>query len=138
MVSVTKNAQQSATDCTILILYPVQLSVVQGDMGIRKGELPGEYKLVQFHVHWGNTNSGGSEHTVNGRSHPMEVCCSARYHANDDLYDKTKIKMLEFYSFWKKVHVKTTDPKIRRYSFSKDGEPETVYRNNHLTLGLNN
>jgi len=32
-----------------------------------------EYKLLQFHFHWGSTNDRGSEHTINGISYPMEV-----------------------------------------------------------------
>ena len=35
--------------------------------GIRGGELKGNYKLLQFHFHWGSSNDRGSEHTVNGQ-----------------------------------------------------------------------
>lgn len=38
------------------------------------GGLTADYDLVQFHIHWGTDNSKGSEHTLNGRSFPMEVC----------------------------------------------------------------
>jgi len=38
------------------------------------GDLPGVYTTVQFHLHWGSNNSRGSEHTVDGRMYPAEVC----------------------------------------------------------------
>jgi len=31
------------------------------------------YKLLQFHFHWGSTNDRGSEHTVDGQSYAMEM-----------------------------------------------------------------
>jgi len=38
------------------------------------GGLPeGTYKLVQFHFHWGVTDSDGSEHVVDGKHYPLEV-----------------------------------------------------------------
>lgn len=33
-----------------------------------------EYRLVQFHLHWGSNNKQGSEHTVDGKAYPAEVC----------------------------------------------------------------
>jgi len=41
--------------------------------GIRNGSLDGNYKLLQFHFHWGSTNDRGSEHTVDGQSFAMEM-----------------------------------------------------------------
>ncbi|ELT92918.1 hypothetical protein CAPTEDRAFT_65647, partial [Capitella teleta] len=36
-------------------------------------ELPGVYKLAQFHLHWAETSAHGSEHTINGQEFPMEA-----------------------------------------------------------------
>merc|ERR1719222_179712 len=33
----------------------------------------GNYNLLQFHFHWGNTSQQGSEHTVDGKGFPMEM-----------------------------------------------------------------
>jgi len=38
-----------------------------------EGGLDGNYTLAQFHFHWGCDNSSGSEHTVDGKSYPMEL-----------------------------------------------------------------
>ncbi|BFZ13028.1 hypothetical protein BsWGS_16067 [Bradybaena similaris] len=32
-----------------------------------------QYKLVQFHFHWGHDDKSGSEHTVNGKKYPCEL-----------------------------------------------------------------
>lgn len=32
-----------------------------------------EYRLVQFHFHWGRDDKCGSEHTVNGKAYPCEL-----------------------------------------------------------------
>ena len=40
---------------------------------ISGGGLPGEYKLAQFHFHWGSDHQLGSEHHVNGEDFPAEV-----------------------------------------------------------------
>jgi carbonic anhydrase len=32
-----------------------------------------DYKLAQFHLHWGGEDSEGSEHTVDGKSYPAEL-----------------------------------------------------------------
>lgn len=37
------------------------------------GGLPGEYTAVQFHFHWGSTDTKGSEHTFRGNSYPLEL-----------------------------------------------------------------
>ena len=35
--------------------------------GIKGGTLKGNYKLLQFHFHWGSSNDHGSEHTIDGQ-----------------------------------------------------------------------
>ena len=37
------------------------------------GPLTGKYKFEQFHFHWGNNDSEGSEHRVNGKMYSAEV-----------------------------------------------------------------
>ena len=37
------------------------------------GALPGEYTLAQFHFHWGSSDHGGSEHTLEGEQFFSEV-----------------------------------------------------------------
>ncbi len=37
------------------------------------GGLPGLFAFAQFHMHWGTSDSDGSEHTISGESYPMEV-----------------------------------------------------------------
>jgi hypothetical protein len=32
-----------------------------------------EYKLLQFHLHWGTNDNSGSEHTINSKRYPSEV-----------------------------------------------------------------
>jgi len=39
------------------------------------GALENDFKLIQFHAHWGTTaGAKGSEHTVNGKLYDAEVC----------------------------------------------------------------
>jgi len=37
------------------------------------GDLPGTYKLEQFHFHWGSADDKGSEHKVDNKAYPLEV-----------------------------------------------------------------
>ena len=37
------------------------------------GGLSGTFKAAQFHFHWGNDSTKGSEHTLNGNQYPMEA-----------------------------------------------------------------
>lgn len=37
------------------------------------GTLNGSYYAGQFHFHWGNNDSLGSEHLIDGNPHPLEV-----------------------------------------------------------------
>ncbi|XP_028450466.1 carbonic anhydrase 4-like [Perca flavescens] len=40
---------------------------------ISGGGLPTTYNALQFHMHWGNSEGPGSEHTINGERYPMEL-----------------------------------------------------------------
>ncbi|XP_031166757.1 carbonic anhydrase 4-like [Sander lucioperca] len=40
---------------------------------ISGGGLPTTYKAVEFHMHWGNNERPGSEHTIDGEQYPMEL-----------------------------------------------------------------
>lgn len=53
--------------------HTVQLSIAGSQLGVRGGGLPGDYRLVQFHVHWGGSAGVGSEHTIDGKSYPLEI-----------------------------------------------------------------
>jgi len=57
--------------------HTVQLNVLDGPqttLSISGGGLPGtEYKLAQFHMHWGSQGCVGSEHTLDGQHFPMEL-----------------------------------------------------------------
>ncbi|XP_074467223.1 carbonic anhydrase 4a isoform X2 [Sebastes fasciatus] len=55
------------------------LSTVSG------GGLPGSYKAVQFHLHWGNDGGPGSEHTIDGEQYPMELHIVHMKHQYTDL-----------------------------------------------------
>ncbi|XP_006113045.1 carbonic anhydrase 1 [Pelodiscus sinensis] len=47
------------------------------------GPLTGNYRLQQFHFHWGRTDDYGSEHTVDGRKYASELHL---VHWNSDKY----------------------------------------------------
>ncbi|XP_043228606.1 putative carbonic anhydrase 3 [Amphibalanus amphitrite] len=40
---------------------------------ISSGGLPGEYRVINFHFHWGRMDYRGSEHTIDGESYPLEM-----------------------------------------------------------------
>ena len=46
---------------------------------ITYGGLPGVFKLVGLHFHWGSDDSQGSEHRVNNMAFPAEVGIGASY-----------------------------------------------------------
>ncbi|XP_050399799.2 carbonic anhydrase 4-like [Patella vulgata] len=53
--------------------HTAQVDITSGDAFIENGGLPGKYKLLQLHFHWGSNNDKGSEHTINGEQFPMEM-----------------------------------------------------------------
>lgn len=40
---------------------------------ISGGPLDGDYEFAQFHFHWGDNDTFGSEDLIDGRSFPMEL-----------------------------------------------------------------
>lgn len=40
------------------------------------GLVDSDYILAQFHLHWGDASTVGSEHWIDGVQYPMEVCIS--------------------------------------------------------------
>merc|ERR1719510_84163 len=40
---------------------------------VTRGGLPGTYRFAQLHFHWGSSDGQGSEHTINGKSYPLEL-----------------------------------------------------------------
>ena len=59
-----------------------QVNLGSGDAIISGGGLEGEYKAGQFHFHWGSVGTQGSEHTLDGRSFPLEVSSNNKYYYN--------------------------------------------------------
>ncbi len=58
----------------LLSAFPVVVNIGgTGEYLLSEGGLPATYRLAQFHLHWGSTDSQGSEHTVDQRQYPMEV-----------------------------------------------------------------
>lgn len=53
--------------------YTVKFSLAGGPITTNGGGLGGQYDVIQFHLHWGSTDSVGSEHTIGGKYYPMEV-----------------------------------------------------------------
>ena len=55
------------------VLFPVKVDLAGGEYVIREGGLNGDYRAVQFHWHWGENDSVGAEHIIDGAASPMEV-----------------------------------------------------------------
>ncbi|XP_055957679.1 putative carbonic anhydrase 3 [Patella vulgata] len=45
---------------------------VTGNQYISNGGLSEQYKLAQFHFHWGSDDTKGSKHQLNGKTYPVE------------------------------------------------------------------
>ncbi|XP_070571840.1 carbonic anhydrase 14-like [Ptychodera flava] len=52
--------------------HTVQVNL-KGDYYVSGGGLPSAYKAVQFHYHWGNDSTRGSEHQLNGKRYAAEM-----------------------------------------------------------------
>lgn len=53
--------------------FPVKCILKQNTVEISGGGLGHVYSTLQFHFHWGSSDSHGSEHTVDSHRYPMEV-----------------------------------------------------------------
>jgi len=57
--------------------HTAQLDVIAtlpGDVGVLSGgPLDGDYQILQLHFHWGSDDTKGSEHTIDGKSYPLEM-----------------------------------------------------------------
>jgi len=53
--------------------HGVQIKVPNTSFRFTGGGLRGEYTLEQLHFHWGQFNSDGSEHYVNGKDYAAEI-----------------------------------------------------------------
>ena len=53
--------------------HALTVGLSDGDYKVSEGGLTSVYKTVQFHFHWGSSNTVGSEHTVNGKQYAAEV-----------------------------------------------------------------
>ena len=49
-----------------------------GEAVLAGGPLSGEYQMLQLHFHWGEDDTRGSEHTIDGKEYPLEVGFRAR------------------------------------------------------------
>ena len=56
----------------ILLLLQVG-SVTPSGILLSQGGLPENCTADQFHFHWGEVDDKGSEHTIDGKSYPLEV-----------------------------------------------------------------
>ncbi|XP_078535927.1 carbonic anhydrase 4 [Lissotriton helveticus] len=54
--------------------HSVQVDFIENmNMNISGGGLPKLYRTVQFHLHWGTKEKGGSEHLIDSRRYPAEL-----------------------------------------------------------------
>lgn len=62
---------------TYLPFFALSLYIVKIDVGhsvtISAGGLQVTYNIDQFHFHWGENSSIGSEHTIDSHHYPLEV-----------------------------------------------------------------
>jgi len=53
--------------------HTVQVATNNDKNRVNGGGLPGVYVLVQLHFHWGEDDTHGSEHLLDGRAFPLEI-----------------------------------------------------------------
>jgi carbonic anhydrase len=64
--------------------HSVTINVNVKTISLKNSQLNGTYVLEQFHFHWGVNDNNGSEHSVNGQFHPLEIHF---VHYNSDKYN---------------------------------------------------
>lgn len=72
--------------------HSVQVDLQGNDLKVSGGGLLSDFKVQQFHFHWGSIDKRGSEHSFNGRLYPMEmhlVLYDSQYSRFEDALNKT-------------------------------------------------
>lgn len=64
----------SPCPAALAVMLSLASEAASEHISISGGGLPGRYRAVQLHFHWGSLAGNGSEHTLDGRQLPMEVC----------------------------------------------------------------
>ena len=62
-----------------MIVFPhitVYTDVMGADISLIGLQLGAAYKVAGPHFHWGEDDTTGSEHMLNGKQFPLEVSCS--------------------------------------------------------------
>ena len=69
------NYDKKPTDDYTLINngHSLQVGFAGNFFSVSGGGLVGTYTTVQFHLHWGENNNKGSEHTMDKKAYPAEV-----------------------------------------------------------------
>ena len=58
----------------VCVFHQLAETVVRGEaLEVSGGGFVDTYRLNEFHFHWGQDSSRGSEHTINGKAYPLEV-----------------------------------------------------------------
>lgn len=110
--------------------HNVQLNL-PSNVRIRGGNLPAEYKAVQFHLHWGKDGGPGSEHTIDGEHFPMElhiVHIKEEYDSlSEAVRDRAGVAVLGFFFKESKSANKNYNPLINALKY-------VTRTTNHTTL----
>lgn len=53
--------------------FPVKCTLKENTVEISGGGLGHVFSTLQFHFHWGSSDSNGSEHTMDSHRYPIEV-----------------------------------------------------------------
>ncbi|XP_053310778.1 carbonic anhydrase 4-like [Spea bombifrons] len=70
----TFEGYDSAHDYTITNNgHSVEVNLKSSSIQIQGGGLPGHFKAIQLHFHWGSDKVNGSEHSIDGERFPMEL-----------------------------------------------------------------
>lgn len=64
----------SPCPAALAVMLSLASEAASEHISISGGGLTGRYHAVQLHFHWGSLAGNGSEHTLDGRQLPMEVC----------------------------------------------------------------
>lgn len=63
----------SACPAVLAVMLSLAGESASEHITISGGGLPGRYRALQLHFHWGSPAGNGSEHTLDGHQLPMEV-----------------------------------------------------------------